>query len=156
MVVCNHSSAITSGVTNAVGVVLLNTSASNLQEASTSADSSTDGGSSSSSGGSVESSSRTVQKAPVDPAKAAARIAEEAEVAKGQRTAVITGAVSIVFGVRHNNNIPILTVRWLLQQPHYPEESHLQGAAACKAGRCCAPCTSSCQMSHAPIWANSV
>ncbi len=32
-------------------------------------------------------------------AKAAARVAEEAEVAKGQRTAIITGAVSIVFGV---------------------------------------------------------
>ena len=40
-------------------------------------------------------------KSPVDPARAAARVAEEAQVAQGQRTAVITGAVSIVFGVRH-------------------------------------------------------
>lgn len=61
------------------------------------ADSSSDDASSS-----LETSSRAVAKAPVDPARAAARVAEEAQVAQGQRTAVITGAVSIVFGVRHS------------------------------------------------------
>lgn len=65
------------------------------QEPRTAAD-----GSSDDAGGSVETSSRAVAKAPVDPARAAARVAEEAQVAQGQRTAVITGAVSIVFGVR--------------------------------------------------------
>lgn len=67
------------------------------QEASTSADSSSDYASSSTA---ADSSSPAAIKAPVDPARAAARGAEEAEVAKGQRTAVITGAVSILFGVR--------------------------------------------------------
>lgn len=58
-------------------------------------------GSGSSQGGSSTDSG--TQAPPPDPAqaasRAAARVAEEVEVAKGQRTAVITGAVSIVFGV---------------------------------------------------------
>lgn len=58
-------------------------------------------GSGSSQGGSSTDSG--TQAPPPDPAqaasRAAARVAEEVELAKGQRTAVITGAVSIVFGV---------------------------------------------------------
>jgi hypothetical protein len=73
----------------------------NAQDPGTAAD-----GSSDDAGGSVETSSRAVAKAPVDPARAAARVAEEAQVAQGQRTAVITGAVSIVFGVRRMHHVP--------------------------------------------------
>ena len=71
------------------------------QEAGTAAD-----GSSDDAGGSIENSSRAVAKAPVDPVRAAARVAEEAQVAQGQRTAVITGAVSIIFGVRQLHCVP--------------------------------------------------
>jgi hypothetical protein len=41
-----------------------------------------------------------IDEALVRARKAEARAAEKAEIAKGQRLAVITGAVSIVFGVR--------------------------------------------------------
>jgi hypothetical protein len=77
------------------------------QETRTSADSSSD---ESTSG--VETSSRAVAKAPVDPARAAARVAEEAQVAQGQRTAVITGAVSIVFGVRPDLRLLVPCDMW--------------------------------------------
>lgn len=83
-------------------------------------DSSSNDNSSSTSSG-VESGSPAVQKAPVDPAKSAARIAEEAEVAKGQRTAVITGAVSIVFGVLYLVLVQFLDSRGGDMQPPPPE-----------------------------------
>lgn len=113
-----HHQSVVCGVTTALLVgVLLDTQLLTPQEASTPTDgSSNDGSSSSSTSGGVEGSSRTVQKAPVDPAKSAARIAEEAEVAKGQRTAVITGAVSIVFGVRFHINTLKSTSRHELQR----------------------------------------
>lgn len=58
-----------------------------------------------------------IDEALVRARKAEARAAEKAEIAKGQRLAVITGAVSIVFGVLYLVAVQFVGSREMLPPP---------------------------------------